>query len=72
MLPVRRTNAVDLGVDPLQRTLCAEKDCTSVAPLAAMEVWSIFRPSEDTWKHYAFCGREHTLMCLPAGAMGRA
>ena len=70
MLPMRRTNAVDLGVDPLQRTICAEKNCQTAAPLAAMEVWSLFKESEDTWRHFAFCGREHALTCLPVG--GRA
>lgn len=72
MLLMQRTNAVVLGVDPMQRQVCAEKDCQQAAPVGSMEVWSVFKQSEEVWKHFAFCGREHVLVCLPAGAMGRA
>lgn len=72
MLQIHRTDATHLGVDPKQRFSCAEKECTHVGPVGTMEVWSLYRPTNDVWKHYAFCGREHALACLPASAMGKA
>lgn len=56
-------------VDPLQRVICAERDCKSVGPLSAFQCWRVWR--ETGWRYFAFCNHTHALTCLPATAMGK-
>lgn len=56
-------------VDPLQRVICAERDCPITGPLSTFQCWRVWR--ETGWRYFAFCGNEHALTCLPATAMGK-
>lgn len=69
-MDIQPTDVAYLGVDVMQRTICAEKDCEQVGPLSAFVCYRVWR-GED-WRYFAFCSHAHALRCFPTTALGQA
>jgi hypothetical protein len=69
---VQHSEVAYLGTDPMQRAVCALKNCPAVGPLASMKVWRIWDSKQESWRYWSFCDHLHMLECVPAAVLPQA
>ena len=69
---VEVTDLAARGTDIVQRVPCMERDCSAVAPMAAMKVWRVWHLSGQKWVYFPFCTHVHAMKCFPINILGRA